>query len=138
MNEQYETTDVESFKYHTSKVVGAFKNQNHAAEACVALRNRGFGDDEIEIYTGLDGERELDLEGKYHGIVQHFKRSLQHFMRADALQLEHYEGCLLRGNHVVQVHTNHETKDAAHEVLRAAGGNHINYYGPLITEVLES
>ncbi len=137
MNEKYETTDEQIYKYHTSKVVCAFKDKIGAEAARDALTKAGFDEAEIEFFSGLAGEHDLDLDGKYHGVFQHLRRGLEHFMRADSLQLDHYERCLLRGNHVVQVHTNHETKDTAHEVLKTAGGNHINYYGPLITERLK-
>lgn len=126
----------ENFKLHTSKIVCAFKDKDQAESALGALRKAGFADDEVEFFIGLEGEHDLDLEGRYHGAIHHLRRSFQHFMRADDLQLEHYEGCLLRGNHVVQVRTTHDSKKIAGEILKSAGGNHINYYGLLITERL--
>lgn len=127
----------EFYNYQTSKVVGIIDDKTQVDALCVALTSAGFTSDMVEVFVGLEGEHDLDIKGESHGYLQHIKRKLQHFMLMQGEQMDRYERALLAGYCVIQVHTDFHNRKQAHEILKSCGAYFINYYGPLIAEVLE-
>ena len=123
--------------YPTSRVVAIFDGKAEVDTACAALTSAGFSDDMIEVFCGQEGAHELDLQGEWHDYLQHVKRRLQHFMLMQGLAMDRYEKALLLGQCVIQVHTDSDSRELAHEILKSSGGHFINFYGQLIKEVLE-
>ena len=123
--------------YRTSKVVAIFDGKAEVGTACAALTSAGVSDDMIEVFCGLEGAHDLDLEGESHDYLQHVKRKLQHFMQMQGLQMDRYERALLAGHCVIQVHTDSNSREQAHEILKSSSAHFINFYGQLIKEVLE-
>jgi hypothetical protein len=112
----------------TSKVVAIIDKKTQVDTACGALTSAGFTNDMIEVFCGLEGERDLDLKGESHGFLQHIKRKLQHFMPMQGLAIDRYERALLAGHCVIQVRTDSNNYELAHEIL-SSGGYFINFYG---------
>jgi hypothetical protein len=123
--------------YRTSKVVAIIDDKAQADTACAALTSAGFTKDMIEVFCGLEGAHELDLEGESHDYLQHVKRKLQHFMLMQGLAMDRYERALLDGHCVIQVRTDSNSREQAHEILKSSGAHFINFFGQLIKEVLE-
>jgi hypothetical protein len=89
------------------------------------------------VFCGLEGEHDLDLKGESLGYLQHIKRKLQHFMQMQGLAMDRYERALLAGHCVIQVRTDFNSHEQAHEILRSSDGHFINFYGQFTKEVLE-
>ena len=123
--------------YRTSKVVAIIDGKAEVDTACAALTSAGFSDDMIEVFCGQEGAHDLDLEGEFHDYLQHVKRKLQHFMLMQGLAMDRYERALLRGQCVLQVRTDSNSRELAHEILKSSRGHFINFYGQLTKEVLE-
>lgn len=121
----------------TSKIVAILDDKAQADTARAALTSAGFTNDMIELFCGLKGEHDLDLNGKSHGYLHHVKRKLEHFMLMQGLEMDRYERALLEGHCVIQVHTDPSSWDQAHEILKSSGGHFITYYGQLTNERLE-
>ncbi len=123
--------------HRTSQVVAIIDDKAQVDSASAALTSAGFTNDMIEVFCGLEGAHDLDLEGESHDYLQHVKRKLQHFMQMQGVQMDRYERALLTGHCVIQVRTDSNCREQAHEILKSSGGHFINFYGQLIKEVLE-
>lgn len=121
----------------TSKVVAIIDDKAQADTVCAALTSAGFTSDMIEVFCGLEGEHDLDLKGASHGYLHHVKRRLHHFMLMEGLEMDRYEEALLTGHCIIQVFTDSDSQEQAHEILKSSGGHFINYYGRLINVPME-
>jgi hypothetical protein len=127
----------EFHEFGTSKVVGVIDDEAKVDAARVALTSIGITDAMIEVFCGLEGERDLDLKGESHGLLDHISRIYEHFLLVDGLHMDRYEKELLAGHCVIQVHTsNSEAREQAKDLLKASGAHFINAYTEWTTEVL--
>src|SRR5260370_9987442 len=62
--------------YPTNKVVGFIDDPGDAQAALSDLRAAGFTGDEIEVLTGEEGARRIDVNGGEHGALAHIVRSV--------------------------------------------------------------
>jgi hypothetical protein len=128
----------ESVDYRTHKVVGIIDDKAQVDAACVSLASAGFNDDMIEVFCGPEGERELDLRGESHGVIDHMNRLFHHVLLVERLNMDRYEQALLAGQCVVQVYTTDARgQEQAHGILKSHGGHYINVYGFWSMERLE-
>ena len=124
-------------EFGTSKVVGVIDDKAKVDAARVALTSIGITDAMIEVFCGLEGERNLDLKGESHGFLDYINRIYEHFLLVDGLHMDRYEKELLAGHCVIQVYTSDsEAREQAKDVLMASGAHFINAYGQWATEVL--
>lgn len=130
--------DPEVKNLETSKILAVFSDSAQSDAARVALLDVGFSDASVGSYGGPEGQRDLDLKGEHHGVWHHLQQQWHHVMLVEGLQLVHYEKELEAGNWIVQVHTDSNTWELAHSILKSSGGRFINFYGLLLTKVLES
>jgi hypothetical protein len=127
-----------SLDYRTHKVVGIIDDKAQADAARVALISVGFTDDMIEVFCGLEGERDLDLRGESHGVLDHVNRVLHHVLWMEGLNMDRYEQALLAGQCVIQVYTtDSHASEQAHEIIKSHSGHYIHVYGFWETERLE-
>lgn len=128
----------ESVGYRTHKVVGIIGDKAQIDAACVALTSAGFSDDMIEVFCGLEGERDLDLRG---GPPRTLASEPHVTPRSIGGELKHgscYEEALLAGRCVIQVYmTDKHDQEQALEILKSHGGHYINAYGFWAMERLE-
>ncbi|HMG75260.1 MAG TPA: hypothetical protein VK582_17305 [Pyrinomonadaceae bacterium] len=124
-------------EFGTSKVVGVIDDKSKADAARVALTSIGITDVMIEVFCGLEGERNLDLKGESHGFLDHISRIYEHVRLVDGLHMDRYEKELLAGHCVIQVYTgDSEAREQAKDMLKASGAHFINAYTAWTTEVL--
>ena len=124
-------------EFGTSKVVGVIDDKANVDAARVALTSIGITDAMIEVFCGLEGERNLDLTGESHGFLDHINRIYEHFLLVDGLHMDRYEKELLAGHCVIQVYTaDSEAREQAKDLLKASGAYFINAYTQWTTEVL--
>ena len=127
----------EFHEFGTSKVVGVIDDKAKVDAARVALTSIGITDAMIEVFCGLEGERNLDLKGESHGFLDHIRRIYEHFLLVDGLHMDRYEKELLAGHCVIQVYTSDsEAREQAKDLLKASGAHFINAYTEWTTEVL--
>ena len=124
-------------EFGTSKVVGVIDDKSKADAARVALTSIGITDAVIEVFCGLEGERNLDLKGESHGFLDHISRIVEHSRLVDGSHMDRYEKELLAGHCVIQVYTSDsEAREQATHLLKASGAHFINAYTAWTTEVL--
>ena len=124
-------------EFGISKVVGVIDDKANVDAARVALASIGITDAMIEVFCGLEGERNLDLKGESHGFLDHINRLYQHSLLVDGLHMDRYETELLAGHCVIQVYTSDsEAREQAKDLLKAGGAHFINAYTQWTTEVL--
>ena len=127
----------EFHEFGTSKVVGVINDKANVDAARVALTSIGITDAMIEVFCGLEGERNLDLKGESHGFLDHISRIFEHVRQVDGAHMDRYETELLAGHCVIQVYTtDSEAREQAKDLLKASGAHFINAYTAWTTEVL--
>ena len=123
--------------FGTNKVVGVIDDLARVDGACAALASIGISDAMIEIFCGLEGERNLDLRGESHGFLDHLSRIFEHVRLVDGAHMDRYEKELLAGHCVIHVYTSDsDSREQAKELLEENGAYFINAYTAWTTEVL--
>ena len=124
-------------EFGTSKVVGVIDVKANADAALSALTSIGITDATVEVFCGLEGERNLDLKGESHGLLDHISRIFEHARLVDGSHMDRYEKELLAGHCVIHVYTtDSEAREQAKDLLKASGAHFINAYTAWTTEVL--
>ena len=123
--------------FGTNKVVGVMDDKARVDAARAALSSIGITDEMIEVFCGLEGERNLDLKGESHGFLNHISRIFEHVRQVDGSHMDRYEKELIAGHCVIQVYTgDSEAREQAKDLLKASGAHFINAYTAWTTEVL--
>ena len=123
--------------FGTNKVVGVIDDVAKLDAARAALTSIGITDEMIEVFCGLEGERNLDLKGELHGFLDHMNRIFEHVRLVDGSHMDRYEKELLAGHCVIHVYTSgSEAREQAKDLLKASGAYFINGYTAWTTEVL--
>jgi len=122
----------------TRAVTACFPPDQVADGALKALDEAGFDRERIDVFTGDEGARRLDPEGRHHGWWVRFRKTLEETFADDADVFHRADQTLRSGGTVVEVFTNgdKDKKARAAEILRAAGGRDVIYWGRLLTEYL--
>jgi hypothetical protein len=122
---------VDPFPDPQQLVVGVIGDEEGGQRASEALLHAGFAPDSIVVLHGEEDARRLDVAGEEHGRGGKLIRALQAALSFDRDHVRRHAAHLRSGDSVVGV-TVGEDEDArqrAVDVLRAAGGSFINYYG---------
>jgi hypothetical protein len=125
------------YAYIPSRAVTAFFPAGHDIKgALLDLNKAGFADERIEVFTGPQGEAQLDVEGKRHGLWVRFMRALEDTFADEAETFERAEWYLRHGGRVVAAftHGDKELKQRAVEILAAHGGKDVEYWGRWVRE----
>jgi hypothetical protein len=123
--------------FGTNKVVGVIDDVAKLDAARAALSSIGITNEMIEVFCGLEGERNLDLKGESHGLLDHISRIFEHVRQVDGSHMDRYEQELLAGHCVIQVYTgDSEAREQAKDLLKTSGAHFINAYTAWTTEVL--
>jgi hypothetical protein len=122
----------------TQAVTAFFPAGRPVDGALIALTAAGFDPDRIDVYTGADGARRIDPAGKTRARRVEFRRALEELFGGDADVFDRADRTLRSGGTVVEVFTrgNLAKKMRAADILKAAGGQDVIYWGPLLTECM--
>jgi len=104
------------------------------------LRDLGFGDADIEVFSGESGADMLDLSGQEHGVVPRFMRNLEALLvPEDGDTFRHADVAMRGGAFTVAVRMDgRETlKPRVGEILRANDGTLIRYWKHWVVESLD-
>jgi hypothetical protein len=127
------------YVYVPSRAVTAcFPVGRPADEALKALDAAGFGRERIDVFTGAEGSRKLDPDGRHHGWWVRFRKSVEETFADDADVFHRADETLRSGGTVVEVftHGDKNLRARAADILKAAGGRDVIYWGRLITEYM--
>ena len=125
--------------YPTNKVVGIIDDPGDAKAALRDLRAAGFTADELEVLTGEEGARRIDVTGEEHGPLARFVRSFQKLLGDyEPVHVRRHEREFLAGHYGIGVTAKEpEAREKARQILKSHNGHFINFYGQWAMEVLE-
>ena len=127
------------YKYIPTKRVTAFLDtHDQLRQALRALRGVGVEGKDIDVFTGQEGARKLDLSGDEHGVGVQIWRHLE-FMFSDQTRLHQQANeHLQRGGTVIAVRVGDDEarKAAAVEALKSVHAHEINFWGNWTVELL--
>ena len=127
------------YQYEPTRAVTAIFPTGRATDGVLtALADAGFDRARIDVFHGAEGADRLDPEGKHHGPWVRFRRFLTGQFDEGREVLHKAEEALRSGGTVVEVFTDGEParKEQAAEILKAAGGTDVLYWGRLLTEYM--
>jgi len=124
-----------SLAYPTNHLLGVIDDPAAAASGAAALAGAGFASSDVIVLRGTEGADRLDGLGEIGGPWRRLVRSFQ-FMSMDQMpDFRTYEAAIRDGRVVLAVKaTDRDAVIRARDVLIAAGGHFINYFGRLSTE----
>jgi hypothetical protein len=103
------------------------------------LKAAGFTADEIEVLTGEEGARRIDVNGGEHGVLAHIVRSiLKTLGEYEIPHAKRHEQELLAGHFgigVIAKQEEHQKK--VRGILKSHNGHFINFYGTWTMQNLE-
>jgi diadenosine tetraphosphate (Ap4A) HIT family hydrolase len=115
-----------------NRVTGLLDTQDEVNATVQALEAAGVAPGDIDIFTGEEGARRLDLFGREHGRVVRLLRTLEHVV-GDERETNRRIDAALRGGATllcVKVHGRKSgEKERALNVLTALHGREIHYWG---------
>lgn len=129
------TTPKRSLAYPTNHLLAVIDDPAAAASAASALKTAAFGTADVILLRGTEGADRLDGLGEVGGPWRRMVRAFQ-FMSMDQMpDFRTYEGAIRDGRAVVAVAAgNRAAAIKARDILMAAGGHFINFFGRLSTE----
>ncbi len=116
-----------------NRVTGLVDNADEAMATVRALEEDGVATDDIDIFTGEQGARCLDLSGREHGRVIRLLRTLEAAVGDERLPNHRIDEALRRGATLLSVKVHHRKSDEkarALRVLKALHGHELHYWGP--------
>jgi hypothetical protein len=127
------------YQYEPTRAVTAiFPTTRDSAGVLRALADAGLDHGRVDVFTGTEGADRLDPEGKRHGPWVRFRRFLAGQFD-EGREIQHKAEEILRsGGTVVEVFTDGESarKERAADILKAAGGMDVIYWGRLMAEYM--
>lgn len=97
-----------------------------------------YGDLQVQVLEGHDGVKELDLDGRHHGVVARMVRSMQG-ITDEREHIGRYVQALLKGCYVVAVAVPPKKPNAVRRIagaFKTCGARHIHHYGAWVVEAL--
>ncbi len=124
--------------YPSNKVVGFIDDPSDTQAALRDLNAAGFTADEIEVLTGEQGARRIDVTGREHGPLARIVRSIQKLGDYESKHVRRHEKELLAGHFGIGVTAKRESdRQKVWQILKSHNGHFINYYGEWAMEILD-
>lgn len=122
--------------YAEDYLVGVFEDTAALERAANELLGRGFNEDGLHAYCGVEGAKELDPTGDEHGLLTRITRAVQNvFAEYDGLR--EYAAAAEEGACVLATPIpDEEQREAAIEVYRRHDANLIGAFGKMTVERL--
>ena len=136
MVEQPRHNEDRFYRYPKRRVVAVLDDGAQLDAAVRDLERAGVDKAGVNVLSGPDGARLLDRSGTDHGVRARLLRLVQGgAYEADALRA--HEQALNDGHHVIYVPVRDQAdKTRVADVLRAAGGHYLLYFGAWSVEQL--
>ena len=117
-----------------NRVTGLLDSEAEVSATVRALEEDGVATDDIDIFTGEQGARNLDLPGREHGRALWLLRTLESAVGHEGLTNQRIDKALHEGATLlcVKVHSKRRTAEKAQAVriLKALHAHEIHYWGP--------
>ena len=117
------------YRYPKHRIVAIVDDEQQVDTAITTLEQAGVDASSVHVLSGPAGARLLDRSGKRHGL----RARLLRFVQGGAFEtdaLRQHEKALNDGQHVIYVPARGDnTRRAIAQILRAAGGHHLLYFG---------
>jgi diadenosine tetraphosphate (Ap4A) HIT family hydrolase len=116
-----------------NRVTGLLDSEEEVEETVRALVKGGIASDDIEIFTGEQGARCLDLVGREHGRVVRLLRTLEAAVGNEGEVNHRIDEALRHGASLLCVKVRNRKSDEklrALRVLQARHGHDLHYWGP--------
>lgn len=118
-----------------NRVTGLVDSEEEAIKTVRALEEGGVATDDIDVFVGEHGARNLNLSGREHGRVIRWLRRLEAAMGDENTPKRRIEESLSRGGSLVCVKVKKgDDKPRAFRILEALHGHEIHYWGPFAFE----
>jgi diadenosine tetraphosphate (Ap4A) HIT family hydrolase len=116
-----------------NRVTGLLDSQDEVAATVRALEKDGVATEDIDIFTGEEGARRLDLFGREHGRAVRLLRTLEAAVGHEGETNHRIDDALHQGATLlcVKVHGKRKSDEKAHalQVLKALHAHEIHYWG---------
>ena len=120
--------------YPSNKLFAVISHPDDLQITVDALSDLGVNETAIETFCGDAGIKRIDAKGHEHGLHSRIIRGLQQ-LGQEGSDVTYYEKELAAGHYLISVSTlNNELKMQVVEILKAHGGRHISFYGPMSIE----
>ena len=117
-----------------NRVTGLLDSEDEVTATVRALEADGVATDDIDIFTGEQGARSLDLPGREHGRAVRLLRMLEAAVGHEGETNHRIDEALHQGATLlcVKIHKKRKSdeKDRAFRVLKALHAHEIHYWGP--------
>lgn len=122
----------------THAVTADFPKGVDAKALARALTEAGFAPDQVQVFQGEAGAKQLDLKGEQHGGWVQFRRSVEKIIADETEVFEQVEKVLQSGGVVAAAFTGGDDtrKAEAAEVMKSHGGEVVRYWGQWTIERL--
>ena len=116
-----------------NRVTGLLDTEDEVAATVRALQQDGVATDDIDIFTGEQGARSLDLFGREHGRAVRLLRTLEAVVGHEGETNHRIDDALRKGATLVcvKVHNKRKAEEKAHafRVLKALHAHELHYWG---------
>ena len=114
-----------------NRVTGLLDSEGEVTATVRALEDDGVATDDIDIFTGEQGARRLDLFGREHGRAVRLLRTLEAVVGGEGETNHRIDDALHQGATLlcVKVHKKSDEKAHALRVLKALHAHEIHYWG---------
>ena len=118
------------------RVTGLFDAHDGVTAALRELEEAGFGRDDIDIFSGVEGERALDPSGDNFGTAGRWFRKIEDWVSDTSKFHEVAAATLNAGGFVVAARTESDDgrKAAAMEILTRTGARDVKYWSNFYVE----
>jgi hypothetical protein len=125
--------------YPIDKVVGFIDDLGDVKAALGDLRAAGFKAEDIQVLTGEEGARRIDVNGDEHGELAHILRSIQKTLGDYEIpHAKRHEQELLAGHFGIGVTAkDEEDRNKVRDIPKSHNGHFVNFYGRWVMEPLE-
>jgi hypothetical protein len=125
-----------------NRVTALLDSEDEVKAAVLALEESGVASDDINIFTGEQGAKCLDLSGREHGRAFWLLRTLEAAMGHEGETNHRIDQALRKGASLVcvKVHLKHKADEKARalRILKAAHAHEIHYWGSFHVEDVAS
>jgi hypothetical protein len=124
----------EFLRYPTNSLVAVFDNAEDLAGALRALNLAGYVENDVDVLSGHEGAKRLDITGREHGLLARIYRIMES-AALESKNLREFAQELEAGHFVVVVRTtDKEERNDLWSILHVHGGHRATFYGRWIIE----
>ena len=125
-----------------NRVTGLLDSEDEVKATVKALEESGVATDDINIFTGEQGAKCLDLEGREHGRAFWLLRTLEAAMGHEGETNQRIDQALRQGQTLlcVKVHLKHKSEEKARalRIFKSLHAHEIHYWGSFHVEDVAS